>query len=94
MLIAEGISGLLDSRAKRLLCRMNTAHLKNDQGEGSMKKVSTLLKRITADQDGSALVEYTVLVGIVTATIMAAVTSIGGWVALRWTNLNTTLNTP
>lgn len=56
-----------------------------------MTSVLKFAKRFLADQNGAALVEYTVLVGIIMVTIMAAILAIGTWVANKWTNLNTTL---
>jgi pilus assembly protein Flp/PilA len=56
-----------------------------------MTKVLTLTKRFLADEEGAALVEYTVLIGILLVAVIAAIVSVGGWVNTQWTNLNTAL---
>lgn len=57
-----------------------------------MTNLLTLAKRFLADEDGTALIEYTVLLGIMMITIIATILSVGNWVNVRWTNLNTALN--
>ena len=57
-----------------------------------MTKVLNLAKRFVADEDGAALVEYTVLLGIMMITIIATILAIGDWVGVRWTTLNGALN--
>ncbi len=57
-----------------------------------MTKVMNLAKRFVADEEGAALVEYTVLIGIMLVAVIAAIISVGNWVNTKWTNLNTALN--
>jgi pilus assembly protein Flp/PilA len=57
-----------------------------------MTKVLNLAKRFVADEEGAALVEYTVLIGIMLVAVIAAIIAIGGWVNTKWTALNTALN--
>ena len=57
-----------------------------------MTKVVNLAKRFVADEEGAALVEYTVLIGIMLVAVIAAIISVGNWVNTKWTNLNTALN--
>ena len=56
-----------------------------------MTKVLNLTKRFLADEEGAALVEYTVLIGIMLIAVIAAIVSVGGWVNTQWTALNTAL---
>jgi pilus assembly protein Flp/PilA len=56
-----------------------------------MTKVLNLAKRLQSDEDGAALVEYTVLIGIMLVAVIAAIISVGGWVNTQWTALNTAL---
>jgi pilus assembly protein Flp/PilA len=37
-----------------------------------------LLRRFHLDQDGASMVEYTVLLGLITAAVIATITLIGG----------------
>lgn len=57
-----------------------------------MTKFLNLTKRLVADQDGAALIEYTVLLGIMMITIIATILAVGTWVNTKWTDLNTALN--
>ena len=57
-----------------------------------MTKVMNLAKRFIADEEGAALVEYTVLIGIMLVAVIAAIISVGNWVNTKWTNLNTALS--
>ena len=56
-----------------------------------MKNVLALAKRFGRDEDGAAMVEYTVLLGIITVAVIASVVTVGLWVGNKWTTLSTTL---
>ena len=56
-----------------------------------MMKLLNLTKRFAADEEGAALLEYTVLIGIMLVAVIAAIVSIGGWVSGKWNTLNTSL---
>jgi pilus assembly protein Flp/PilA len=51
-----------------------------------------LLEKLANDEDGAALIEYTVLLGILVVTVIATIAAIGGWINTQWTTLNTNLN--
>jgi len=53
--------------------------------------ITKLSRRFFADESGAALLEYTVLVGIIVVAVVTAILSIGNWVATNWSTLNTTL---
>ncbi|MBV9288658.1 MAG: Flp family type IVb pilin [Hyphomicrobiales bacterium] len=53
-----------------------------------MRKLANLLKH---DEDGAALIEYTVLIGLMLAGVVATVTLVGTWASGQWTTLNSTL---
>ena len=57
-----------------------------------MTKVLNLAKRFVADEEGAALIEYTVLIGIMLVAVITAIIAIGGWVNTKWTALNSALN--
>ena len=57
-----------------------------------MTKVLNVAKRFVADEEGAALIEYTVLLGIMLVAVIGAIVAIGTWVNNSWTKLNTTLN--
>jgi pilus assembly protein Flp/PilA len=51
-----------------------------------------LLAKLRDDEDGAALIEYTVLLGILLIAVIAAILGVGGWINAKWTKLNTTIN--
>ena len=57
-----------------------------------MTKVVNLVKSFVRDEEGAALIEYTVLIGIMLVAVITAIIAIGGWVNTKWTALNSALN--
>jgi pilus assembly protein Flp/PilA len=57
----------------------------------SMTRALNLIKRLTADENGAAMIEYTVLIGILLTSVMLCILAIGNWVNTKWTALNTAL---
>jgi pilus assembly protein Flp/PilA len=55
-----------------------------------MTKILNLAKRMAADEDGAAMIEYGVLIGIVTVALIATISLLGGAVN---TQLRTACNT-
>jgi pilus assembly protein Flp/PilA len=51
-------------------------------------KAILLLKRLAKDEDGAALLEYTVLLGILLVAVIATITLVGTWISGQWTALN------
>ena len=49
--------------------------------------------RFAKDQSGAAMIEYSVLVGIITAGVIATVVIVGEWVGNAWTGLEAELDT-
>jgi pilus assembly protein Flp/PilA len=58
-----------------------------------MSKAWNLLRRLRQDEDGAALIEYTVLLGILVVAVIATIGLVGTWIATQWTTLQTTLPT-
>ena len=56
-----------------------------------MQKLLELAGRFGEDEDGAALVEYTVLLGILVVATIATIILVGTWVTGRWTALETAL---
>lgn len=56
-----------------------------------MSKALNMLSKLRQDQDGAALIEYTVLLGILIVAVIATITFVGGWVNSQWTTLNSAL---
>jgi len=54
--------------------------------------VKRSVRKFVKDEKGAALIEYSVLIGIITATVIALVIVVGDWVNTQWSALNTNLN--
>jgi pilus assembly protein Flp/PilA len=57
-----------------------------------MKKILQLVKKLAYDEEGAALVEYTVLLGIMLVAVVTTIGLVGGWVSTKWTALWTVLS--
>jgi len=53
-----------------------------------MTTIKKVLRRLQFDEDGAALVEYTVLLGIMLVAVIATIIAVGGWINSKWTALN------
>ena len=57
-----------------------------------MSKMLELVQKLRRDEDGAALIEYTVLLGILVVAVIATIVAVGGWVNGKWTALNSQLS--
>jgi pilus assembly protein Flp/PilA len=57
-----------------------------------MSKALQSLNRLAKDEEGAALVEYTVLLGIMLVAVVGTIGLVGGWVNTKWTALWTALS--
>jgi pilus assembly protein Flp/PilA len=51
--------------------------------------INAALARCGNDEDGAALIEYTVLIGLMLVGVIATITLVGTWVSGQWTALQT-----
>jgi pilus assembly protein Flp/PilA len=51
----------------------------------NMSRIKALLR----DERGASMVEYSILIGIITAAAIATIVLVGGKVTAAWTTLNT-----
>ena len=58
-----------------------------------MRKTRQFIKNFARDEQGAALVEYTVLLGIMLVAVVATIGLVGGWVNAKWAALWTALST-
>jgi pilus assembly protein Flp/PilA len=49
------------------------------------------VSQIKKDEDGAALIEYTVLLGILLIAVIAVIGAVGHWINGEWTALNASL---
>ncbi|MGX7876853.1 Flp family type IVb pilin [Mesorhizobium sp. ORM6] len=57
-----------------------------------MKWLTDVARQFNADENGAAMVEYSILIGIIAAASIVAVIAIGGWVGSQFTGLCANLN--
>lgn len=51
----------------------------------------SLIRRFKSDESGAAMLEYTILIGVITVAAIAAIVFAGEWVSTKWSALQTTL---
>jgi pilus assembly protein Flp/PilA len=56
-----------------------------------MSRVSKLVRRLGKDEEGAALIEYTVLLGILVVAVIATIVAVGVWVNGKWAALQAQL---
>ena len=56
-----------------------------------MTRTVNLLRRLGKDEDGAALIEYTVLLGILLVAVIATIGLVGTWINGQWTALQAAL---
>jgi pilus assembly protein Flp/PilA len=49
----------------------------------------TMLKK---DEDGAALIEYTVLIGILLVAVIAIILFVGSWISTQWSGLSAAIS--
>ena len=57
-----------------------------------MHRSLSVIKKFARDEKGAALVEYTVLLGIMLVAVIATISLVGGWVNAKWAALCTALS--
>jgi len=57
-----------------------------------MTKVWNKLRQLGKDEQGAALIEYTVLLGILVVAVIAIIVAVGVWVNGKWSALNAQLS--
>ena len=57
----------------------------------AMEKALALVRQLKDNEDGAALIEYTVLLGIMLVAVIATIVLVGAWIARQWTTLQATL---
>ena len=56
-----------------------------------MRKFLGTLVKLGNDEEGAALIEYTVLLGIMLVAVIATIVLVGTWISGKWTALNAAL---
>ena len=56
-----------------------------------LTRIKTFAQTLCDDEAGVTMLEYTILIGIITASVIGMVAAAGTWVNGKWTTLNTKL---
>ena len=56
-----------------------------------MRKALLLIQKLRRDEEGAALVEYTVLLGVMLVAVISTIVLVGSWVTTKWGALLTTM---
>lgn len=56
-------------------------------------KTKTLLWRLRGDSEGATIIEYSLLIGLISVAVVATVGTMGLWVSGEWTSLLTGVTT-
>jgi pilus assembly protein Flp/PilA len=59
-----------------------------------LREIKSLAVRIWKDEQGASLLEYSVLIGLIVAGVVASITAVGLWTGGRWDALKTVLGIP
>lgn len=54
-------------------------------------KLADITDRLLRDEDGASLVEYSVLIGLITVATVVTIGLVGTWISGRWTALDAAL---
>ena len=58
----------------------------------ALQQLKRLGQDLAKDEDGAALVEYTVLLGVMLVAVIGTIVLVGGWVNSKWAALGTALS--
>ena len=60
----------------------------------AIRKMSSrfIFSRLAKDESGAALVEYTVLLGVMLVAVIGTIVLVGGWINTKWTALLSALS--
>lgn len=54
-------------------------------------RIKSTAVRLWNDERGASLLEYSILIGIITAGVVGTIFAVGGWVNTQWGDLKTNL---
>jgi pilus assembly protein Flp/PilA len=57
-----------------------------------IRKIKGTAVALWRDERGASLLEYSVLIGLITAGVVVTITNVGTWVSGKWTNVYNNLN--
>lgn len=59
-----------------------------------IRKIKETAVNLWNDEQGASLLEYSILIGLITAGAVATIITMGKWVGTQWTTLHTNVTKP
>lgn len=56
-----------------------------------MSKLINRFRRLSKDDSGASLIEYSILIGLITVAVILIISGVGDWVVSQWSGLNNNL---
>jgi pilus assembly protein Flp/PilA len=56
-----------------------------------LQKIGKSLLRLHHDESGTAMIEYSILLGLITVAVIAMIVFVGQWVTNQWSTLSSSL---
>ena len=56
-----------------------------------LNQAKSVLNRLKKDEGGAALIEYTVLLGVLLIAVIAVIVAVGHWISGQWSTLNASI---
>lgn len=56
-----------------------------------MSKLINRFRRLSKDDSGASLIEYSILIGLITVAVIAIISGVGEWVVSQWSGLSNSL---
>ncbi len=61
--------------------------------DDDVERANRIFIRLRKDESGATLIEYSLLIGLLSAAVITLLGSVAGWVEGKWSSLNTALGT-
>ena len=59
--------------------------------DDDVDRANGLFIRLRKDESGATLIEYSLLIGLISAAVITLLASVSGWVETQWSALNSNL---
>jgi pilus assembly protein Flp/PilA len=57
-----------------------------------MSMLIALFRRLSKDESGASLIEYSILIGLITVAVILIISGVGDWVVSQWQGLQSGVN--
>jgi len=57
----------------------------------SKQSVKNAFRRLARDERGASMVEYSIIISLITGGVLMLVIALGGWMTGQWTTISTAL---